>query len=57
MEDLESKIKVPPMRTKEKNGACKRKRKEAGGKGSKAKTRDAPIPPLMLAQRRAKQTS
>ena len=39
MEDLESKIKAPPMRTKEKNGACKRKRKEAGGKGSKGKSR------------------
>jgi hypothetical protein len=39
MEDLDIKIKAPPMRTKEKNGACKRKRKEAGGKGSKAKTR------------------
>ena len=39
MEELEVKIKAPPMRTKEKNGACKRKRKEAGGKGQKGKTR------------------
>jgi hypothetical protein len=32
--ELEFKIKAPPMRTKEKNRACKRKRKEAGGSGS-----------------------
>ena len=33
-----SKIKAPPMRTKEKHGACKRKRKERGGRGKKSKT-------------------
>lgn len=39
MEELfPSKIKAPPMRTKEKHGACKRKRKERGGRGKKSKT-------------------
>ncbi len=39
MEELfPSKIKVPPMRLKEKHGACKRNRKERGGKGQKSKT-------------------
>jgi hypothetical protein len=36
-DELEFQIKAPPMRTKEKHGACKRKRKEAG-KGKKSKT-------------------
>ena len=37
LDELEFQIKAPPMRTKEKHGACKRKRKEAG-KGKKSKT-------------------
>ncbi len=37
LDELELKIKAPPMRTKDKHGTCKRKRKEAG-KGKKSKT-------------------
>ena len=35
---MDSTIKAPPMRTKEKHGSCKRKRKESGSKGKKKKT-------------------
>ena len=53
LDELEFKIKAPPMRTKEKHGACKRKRKEAG-KGKKSKTVGCTHTHLMHVQRRRK---
>ncbi len=53
LDQLDLIIKAPPMRTKEKHGACKRKRKEAR-KAKSQKLWGAPIPHLMHVQRQRK---